>query len=150
MPVTSARRADSAGIDSGIARSKRSDFLVSSFRFGVFGGRAALERVHVVGADERQHHEERAAPAVVPELGGGGPSGRERAEHARSGGARAAPSQQAPARERHPPSTALPPFRLNCGSVPPASSSRMRQYLSTSSGCWSATSTSSSGSFRLS
>ena len=38
MPVTSERRADSAGIDSGIARSKRSDFLVSSFRFGVFAG----------------------------------------------------------------------------------------------------------------
>ena len=38
MPVTSERRAGSAGIDSGIARSKRSDFFVSSFRFGVLAG----------------------------------------------------------------------------------------------------------------
>ena len=38
MPVISARRAGSAGIDSGIARSKRSESLVSSSRFGVFAG----------------------------------------------------------------------------------------------------------------
>jgi hypothetical protein len=38
MPVTSARRAESAGIDSGIARSKRNEFFVSSFRLGVSAG----------------------------------------------------------------------------------------------------------------
>ena len=97
MPVTSARRADSAGIDSGIARSNRSEFFVSSFRLGVFAGASPSKASTWLGADERQHDHDRAAPAVVAQLRRGRRRGGERPEHAGAGGRRAAASQQAPA-----------------------------------------------------
>ena len=113
-------------------------------------GRAALEGVHVVGAHERQHHHHGAARRGRRRAGPR-PSPRTRASRARplrrrSRRPAAAGSGALASSAEH----GFAALRLNCGSVPPASSSRMRQYLSTSSGCWSATSTSSSGSFLLS
>ena len=135
MPVTSARRADSAGIDSGIARSKRSDFFVSSFRFGVFAGAPPSNASTWSARTSGSTTSSAPRPRSSPELGGGRPAAASEPSTPAPAARRAAAAQQAPARERHPPITALPVFRPNCGSVPPASSSRMRQYLSTSSGC---------------
>ena len=148
MPVTSERRADSAGIDSGIARSKRSDCFVSSFRFGVSAGappsKASTWSARTSGSTTSSARRARSSPSWAD----AGAARGEGAENARAGGRRAAAAQQAPpvTVERSPADHA---FRrcANCGSVPPASSSRMRQYLSTSSGCSAATSVSSCGSF---
>ena len=116
------------------------------------GARPALERVHVVGANQGQHDEEGARRAALVGLGGRACRQRQSAEHARAHGAGSASPQQAAASKPrpHPPITAFAPLDPNCGSVPPASSSRTFQSMSTISGLPAATSRSSCGSRRRS
>ena len=90
MPVTSARRADTAGIDSGIARLARSDFPVRSFRFGVFAWPPSLKAPtwleRTSGSTTITTPRARSSPSFA--AAGAAPA--ERPEHAGAGGGRAA------------------------------------------------------------
>ena len=112
------------------------------------GALAVLERLHVVGSHQRQHHQQRAAALLPRARCPRGP--REAGERGGRRGPGSPAPEKAAACDPHPPITVLAPDGANCGSVPPASSARILQNFATISGCSAATSRSSSGSLFLS